>query len=318
MLIRQLHSQAWASSVLLILLASFPAGALPAAAQGAPAAPPALATSPANAEALFQAGEWEKAIVANEAAVQAEPGNGRAWFRLGFSQVRLKRYDAAAASFDRAQAAGYKPSAYLSFGRAAIAASRKQKDEALAELDRAVAAGFANLAFLKGDENLQALAGDPRFKQLQLRIERPCEADPAYHKMDFWLGSWVAFAEGKKDGTDRIEKTLNGCALMENWDDVDGHQGKSLFYYNPVTGKRKQVWVTDAGPLKEKLEVDAPGKGSVRFQGEIPMRDGGTILDRTTLTPLPGDRVHQVIEQSHDGGKTWEVGYDATYERPKP
>jgi tetratricopeptide (TPR) repeat protein len=315
-LIRKLDCKAWTLSGLLVVIAGL-ASAPPAAAQGN-AAPPAAPATPANAEALFQAGEWEKSIVANEAVVQAEPGNGRAWFRLGLSQVRLQRYEDAAASFDHAEAAGYKTSPYLHYGRAAVAASRKQKDEAFAELDRAVTAGFLDIALVKGDENLRALAEDPRFKQLQLRIERPCEADPAYHKMDFWLGRWEAKVEGKKDGTDVIEKTLNGCALMENWDDVDGHQGKSLFYYNPVTGKRKQVWVTDAGPLKEKLEVEAPEKGSVRFQGEIPMRDGRTIFDRTTLTPLPGDRVHQVIEQSQDGGKTWSVGYDAIYERPKP
>ena len=61
----------------------------------------------------------------------------------------------------------------------------------------------------------------------------------------------------------------------------------------------------------------APEKGSVRFQGEIARKDGTTIFDRTTLAPLPGDRVHQVIEQSRDGGKTWKVAYDAIYERPK-
>jgi hypothetical protein len=314
---RKLDPKIWALLVGIAVLGS----ALPTAAQGNAPAPtsaaPATPATPANAEALFQAGLWEKSIVANEAVVQAEPGNGRAWFRLGLSQVHLKHYGAAAVAFDRAEAAGYKSSPYLHYGRATIAASRHQADQALAELDQAVTAGFADQALLASDENLKALAGDPRFQHLQLRIERPCEADPAYHKMDFWLGHWVAFAEGKKDGTDFIEKTLNGCALLENWDDVDGHQGKSLFYYNPVTGKRKQVWVTDAGPLKEKIEVEAPEKGSVRFQGEIAMRDGTTIFDRTTLTPLPGDRVHQVIEQSRDGGKTWEVAYDATYERPK-
>jgi tetratricopeptide (TPR) repeat protein len=311
-MMRKLDDQAWACLTLLLALL---ATALPAAAQGNAAAHTAPAATP---EALFQAGEWEKSIVANEALVKAEPGNGRAWFRLGLSQVRLKRYEAAAGSFDRAEAAGYKTSPYLHYGRAAIAASRKRKDEAFAELEKAVTAGFADLTLVKNEENLRALSGDPRFQQLQLRIERPCEADPAYHKMDFWLGSWVAVADGKKDGNDSIEKILNGSALTENWDDVDGHHGKSLFYYNPATGKRKQVWVTDAGPLKEKMEVEAPEKGAVRFQGEISLRDGRTVLDRTTLTPLPGDRVHQVIEQSADGGKTWNVGYDAIYERPKP
>jgi hypothetical protein len=328
-LIRKLDAMEWAFCALLGSLFTVLG---PVAAQGAPkAAPPATPAppdpsapakpatpaTPASAEALFQAGEWEQAIVANQAVVQAEPGNGRAWFRLGFAQLQRKHYDDAAAAFDRAEAAGYTSSPYLRYGRATVAASRHQKEQALAELDRAVSAGFADRRLLSGDESWRALAAEPRFKQLQLRIERPCEADPAYHKLDFWVGHWDVFAEGKKDGTNLIEKTLNGCALIENWSDVDGHEGKSLFYYNPVTGKRKQVWVTDAGPLKEKLEVEAPEKGAVRFQGEIPTQDGRSIFDRTTLTPLPGDRVRQVIEQSHDGGHTWEVGYDATYVRQK-
>jgi tetratricopeptide (TPR) repeat protein len=286
--------------------------ALPAAAQSKD-----LPASPANAEALFQSGAWEQAVVANEAVVKAEPGNGRAWFRLGFARVQLKRYDDAAAALDRAEAAGFTTSPYLLFGRAAIAAARHQKEQALSALDRAVSAGFADSHALAGDENLKAFAGDPRYKQLVERIERPCEADPAYHKLDFWVGRWDVFDGATKDGTNVIEKTLNGCALIENWKDVLGHEGKSLFYYNPVTGKRKQVWVTDVGPLKEKVEVEVAEKGAVRFQGELPQKGGGTVLDRTTLTPLPGDRVRQVIERSRDGGRTWEVGYDAVYVRQK-
>jgi tetratricopeptide (TPR) repeat protein len=303
---------ALAFCLLLTLIITLGGAARPAVAQGKDLPP-----TPANAEELFQSGAWEKAVVANEAVVQAEPGNGRAWFRLGFARVHLKRYDDAAAAFDRAEAAGYTTSPYLRFGRAAVAAARHQKEQALSELDRAVSAGFADSQALGADENLKALAGDPRYKQLVERIERPCEADPAYHKLDFWLGHWDVFAEGKLDGTNFIEKTLNGCALIENWKEADGHEGKSLFYYNPVTKERKQVWVTDVGPLKEKLEVEAAEKGAVRFQGEIPQKGGGKILDRTTLTPLSGDRVRQVIERSDDGGKTWQVAYDAAYVRPK-
>jgi hypothetical protein len=39
-------------------------------------------------------------------------------------------------------------------------------------------------------------------------------------------------------------------------------------------------------------------------------------MDRTTLTPLAGGRVHQVIEISRDGGKNWETVFDAEYRQP--
>src|SRR5262249_16232010 len=131
-----------------------------------------------------------------------------------------------------------------------------------------------------------------------------CESDPAYHKLDFWVGGWDVFDshDGTKGGTNTIEKILKGCAIVENWSGAKGSgEGKSFFYYQRAKKLWKQVWVTDAGPMKEKTLVEMKD-GSVRFQGEIPHLDGTSHLDRTTLTPLPGDRVRQVIEISKDGG----------------
>src|SRR5579862_2959926 len=147
----------------------------------------------------------------------------------------------------------------------------------------------------------------------------PCEQDPAYHKLDFWVGHWDVFnADGSKDGSNDIEKVLNGCAIIENWHDVTGGEGKSFFYYQKATKQWKQVWVTDMGPMKEKKLVEEFKDGGVRFQGEIPHLNGSSHLDRTTLTPLAQDRVRQVIEISKDEGKTWEKVYDAEYRRMKP
>lgn len=148
----------------------------------------------------------------------------------------------------------------------------------------------------------------------------PCETDPEYRKLDFWVGSWDVYDnhDGTLDGTDVVEKIVGGCAVVENWREADGSgEGKSLFYYQKPKKQWKQVWVTDAGPIKEKLLVDEMKDGGVRFQGEILHLDGKSHLDRTTLTPLPGGRVHQVIEVSRDAGKTWEAVYDAEYRRSR-
>jgi hypothetical protein len=144
---------------------------------------------------------------------------------------------------------------------------------------------------------------------------RPCEADPASRRLDFWVGSWTVYGPGgERDGRNLIEKILAGCALVENWTDAAGWEGKSLFYRVDATGEWKQVWVTDSGPMKEKSlvrEFTGPG---VRFQGVV-SRNGKSILDRTTLTPLPDGRVRQLIEQSADGGATWHTAYDGLYVR---
>jgi hypothetical protein len=135
---------------------------------------------------------------------------------------------------------------------------------------------------------------------------RACGQDPAYARLDFWVGHWdVVDPKGVRQGENRIEKTLGGCALLEHWRDADGSEGKSLFYFRRSEKRWKQVWVTDDGAVKEKAErLDFPGPG-LRFQGKIPTPSGETVLDRTTLTLLPDGRVRQLIEQSRDGGKTW-------------
>ncbi len=150
----------------------------------------------------------------------------------------------------------------------------------------------------------------------------PPGRDPALHRLDFWLGDWnvTNVKTGAKEGTNHIEKILRGCAVVENWTEADGSgEGKSLFYYNTVTGAWKQVWVTDAGYAKEKQLLPAAlPDGAVRFQGEVATRSGGTVLDRTTLTPLPDGRVRQVIEISRDHGATWQPNFDAYYAHPTP
>jgi hypothetical protein len=146
-----------------------------------------------------------------------------------------------------------------------------------------------------------------------------CDADPTYHVLDFWLGDWTVLAGGKEAGTNRVEKILAGCAVRELWRDADGGRGDSLFFVQPVTRRWKQVWVTDQatvpGGLKEKRLVARLQGGGTRFQGEIQVPDGRVILDRTTLTPAPDGRVHQVIEISRDGGSTWAATFDAWYVR---
>lgn len=146
-----------------------------------------------------------------------------------------------------------------------------------------------------------------------------CVGAEGFDTLDFWVGEWDVFVGDQKVGTNRIEKILEGCAIIEHWTDIEGNEGKSLFYYHPVTTVWKQVWVTPyatrPGGLKEKQLVERFPDGGTRFQGEIVMADGGSYLDRTTLTPNNDGTVRQVIERSMDDGQTWEAGFDAIYRR---
>lgn len=157
----------------------------------------------------------------------------------------------------------------------------------------------------------------------EVRAQEPqsCEADPAYRTLDFWLGDWDVLVEGKKVGTNRIEKMLKGCAIIENWTDAGGNEGKSLFYYQKMIDKWSQVWVTEnamtPGGVKEKYLTMKLEDGGLRFQGAIPLQGGRSYIDRTTLTPLKDGRVRQVIEVSRNKGMEWETVFDAIYVRKK-
>jgi hypothetical protein len=146
-----------------------------------------------------------------------------------------------------------------------------------------------------------------------------CTGDSLYAALDFWVGSWRVYAGDTLVGTNRISKVLQGCALVEAWEDTRGGQGQSLFYVEPNLRQWKQVWVTEAanriGGVKEKHLIARLADGSVRFQGELRRPEGHVVLDRTTLSPLPGGEVRQLIEVSGDGGTTWQPTFDARYRR---
>ena len=144
--------------------------------------------------------------------------------------------------------------------------------------------------------------------------EAGTSADAASHLLDFWLGSWEVLSPARERlGENDITAVLGGAALIERWRDVDGGEGMSLFYC-VAGGVWKQVWVTDRAAYKEKALVGRPAAGGVIFQGVVQGRSGH-YLDRTTLTPLPGGEVRQLIETSTDGGATWALGFDALYVR---
>ena len=140
-----------------------------------------------------------------------------------------------------------------------------------------------------------------------------------YAGLDFWIGEWDVWTGGERVGENRIEKILEGCAIMEHWKDARGGEGKSLFYVVPALAEWRQVWVTEdpsvLGAVKEKTLIERLEGGGVRFQGEVPLLGDGTYLDRTTLTPLSDGTVRQVIERSTDDGATWQSSFDAVYRR---
>lgn len=145
-----------------------------------------------------------------------------------------------------------------------------------------------------------------------------CDDDSEYAVLDFWVGEWDVMVGGERVGTNRIEKILSGCALLEHWVGAGGGEGKSLIYRVPSEDAWKQVWVTQnpsrPGGVKEKTLIERTDDGGTIFRGEV-VTSNGSVLDQTRLIPLEDGTVRQLIEYSQDDGDTWQPLFDAIYVR---
>ncbi|MBK7091313.1 MAG: tetratricopeptide repeat protein [bacterium] len=277
----------------------------------------------AQANALLQQEKWSEAAAAFERVTKIDTTNTQAIFQLGQSYYLMNEFKKAAAAWERADARNYRP-ATTRYNIASSYAQLYDKENAFIWLAQALEAGFNRTDILGNDKVLDTLRSDDRFaKVLEVADQnaRPCEYDPVYRILDFWLGEWDVFAnENQKIGVSFIRKMVNGCAIQENFEQLDGFVGQNLFYFNNVTGEWKMIWVTGAatslGGVKEKVMNARDDSGTVRFQGTLPDNTAGQlILDRSTFAPVSKDRVNMTIQQSRDGGDNWVTTFSGYYQR---
>ena len=142
-----------------------------------------------------------------------------------------------------------------------------------------------------------------------------CEA-AEHRQFDFWVGDWtVTTPQGDLAGTNRIERTLKGCVLVENWSGSKGGAGNSFNLWTAVDGRWHQVWVDDSGNMLA-LSGGFDGKRMVLTGAHpTPGRPALTTTERITWTPLEAGTVRQLWESSTDGGVTWTSQFDGLYTR---
>jgi len=140
-----------------------------------------------------------------------------------------------------------------------------------------------------------------------------CSA-PEYRQFDFWLGDWdVRNPQGQQVGTNSITRIYGGCALEERWQSAGRNAGASFNTYDAARGRWHQTWVDNSGTL---LLLDGGLQdGKMVMRGESIGQDGKPIVNRITWEVVGPDRVRQLWETSHDGGRTWQVAFDGLYIR---
>lgn len=134
-----------------------------------------------------------------------------------------------------------------------------------------------------------------------------------YRQFDFWAGDWDAYGldEGNKlVARARVDVILDGCALREIYEQLDGLTGQSLSTYDASRRTWHQTWVTNRGKL---LTLEG------RFQdnrltliGTDLAGDGRSVLIRGVWKRVEGG-VRETAESSDDGGKSWKPLFDILF-----
>ncbi len=143
----------------------------------------------------------------------------------------------------------------------------------------------------------------------------PCSSS-AFHQFDFWIGDWdVTTPQGMKAGLDRVEKVLEGCALLENWSASDGSKATSLSAFDAGSRSWHQTFADDQGTL---LILD----GEMR-EGRLVLlgtKQSGKqrTLNRLSWQSTAADKLRQRWEISQDEGKNWSLLFEGLYTRRKP
>lgn len=144
----------------------------------------------------------------------------------------------------------------------------------------------------------------------------PCTT-AEHRQFDFWLGDWVV--HGGPDGTalqgtNRIERSGNGCWLVEHWRSAKGNDGTSLNAWDAQHRAWRQFWVGADGVVV-RLQGGLRGDGAMEMSGELPKADGGVQLQEMSWTPAADGSVLQQWDTSDDDGKSWQTSFLGTYRR---
>jgi len=186
----------------------------------------------------------------------------------------------------------------------------------------AVKLGYAQPDEMANDPDLQSIRPDTHFPALLEDARRnltPCAYNAENRQFDFWVGNWdvVTTKEQTSAGTSHIEKTIGDCVIWENWASLGtGYRGKSYNIYNASLKRWEQFWVDNAGGM---IHFFGALKNNVMdfYTDDIPQPDGTKLRRHLQFFNLGPEKVRQFSQGSTDGGSTWSVEYDFTYNRRK-
>lgn len=275
-----------------------------------------------EADAAYTQRDWPNAEKRYRDLTDRTPDNARYWYRLGVAERANQHYGPALESFRKAGELGAGkglPKSLVDYELAATYSGMGERENALKTLKVAADGGFFQAERLEADPEWKELRSDPQFAALAKVVDRnahPC-GDPVFSQFDFWIGDWdvTSTADGLPRGTSHIAKEMDGCVVWENWKSLGSpYFGKSYNTYDVNLKRWEQYWVDNGagvmffhGNLKDGV-MDY-------WTDDVPQPDGKVLRRHLQFFNLAPGKVRQFSQGSTDGGKTWTVEYDLTYNR---
>jgi tetratricopeptide (TPR) repeat protein len=283
-------------------------------------APTPLASLAAQADAAYQARDWKSAAPLYQRLADAQPDGYVNWMRLGASLHGLGENAQALRAYETAKSRGA-PASVVQYNVAVTLASMGEREKAVVALTDAVTQGHGRPDLMRSDPDLAGLRSDARFASLVAQAEKnqaPCEYRAESRQFDFWVGDWnvVTTRELTPVGRSHIERTIGNCVIWENWTSLgeSGYTGKSYNIYNVDLKRWEQFWVDNGGDTIHFRGALVDGVMDF-YTDPIAQADGKVLTRRLRFYNLGADRVRQFSQGSTDGGQTWAVEYDFTYQR---
>lgn len=147
--------------------------------------------------------------------------------------------------------------------------------------------------------------------------EAPACTAPEYRQFDFWAGDWDAFDVDNPTGPVahvRVDRILDGCVLLEDYQGVNGSHGESFSIYDAAKKAWHQTWVTNRGVV---VLIDGRMRtGAMELSGVEHTIDQNEKRVRGTWETVEGG-VRETGVTSGDGGKTWHPWFDLMFRPAK-
>jgi tetratricopeptide (TPR) repeat protein len=267
-----------------------------------------------DADKFFAEQKWAEAVTAYQSLIDQGDNKPAIYFNLARALHNLDRYEAARGAYIEAINSGYAREAQARYHLARAFMSLGDTNAALEQLKLLKELGAPNGRIIQQTAEFSALFGNEVFEDIVLSLT-PCTA-PEYRQFDFWIGEWrvSAAGNGASIGTNTISSVQDGCVVLESYT-AGSFAGMSLNFYDSVTGKWHQTWMSNNGGAVY-LEGGLTPDGAMQLSDkDLPISEVASTINKVTWTPNNDETVRQHWQQSADGGGTWNTVFDGIYTR---